>query len=283
MGEKVHGARKIDHVDRGIISFLDSLPPNQRIGLRVFGSKRDCSPSELVIPIASNNAEKIKQALPWLTPTGRTPLTIALEESIGDFSPNMELDKQIILLSDGSDTCGGNPCEAIKEIIRENSFLKIRVDVVAVVIDDAARDQLRCIAEASEGRFLEIEGSDLPDLGEALRSLVATVGDLLYRIIAATIGTITLFIFAHILFDLLTALGRMRRTPAGISASLAFVFLDGLLLSYIFSAALPWDRTWTFIVLAVLCLAAIYSIIACRDQEEVSDSTQKGSETDQIL
>jgi len=280
MNELVQGKRKTDYVFQGLSTFLDSLPPDQQIGLRVFGSRRDCRSTELIVPIGPNNINKIKKVIASLVPSGNTPLALALEKGVKDFGSDLEVEKIIVLLTDGHDTCNGDPCKVIDRFKKENPQLNVSVDVVGIIIDDRARKQLRCIAKYSGGHFREIKINEIHNLGKTLISISAKLSNLFYRIIAATIGSISLLLFAHILFDLLTDLGRIRRSPAGFIASLVFIFLDAMLIAHIFSAAFSWNRTWTFIILFILFLITIIGILALRDPEEGLVPVDESQESD---
>ena len=48
------------------------------------------------------------------TPRGQTPLTYSLEQAAQDFGATSDEERVIILVSDGEETCGGDPAAAAR-------------------------------------------------------------------------------------------------------------------------------------------------------------------------
>ena len=146
---------------------LDQLPPSKKIGLRIIGLTLDssllsiaknpsdiCKTTQLVVPIRPNNIGYIKNSLDTLMPLGTTPLTYTLETSINyDFTRFATL-KHIILITDGGESCNGDPCKFIKEITRERNDIKIDIMAIAVSKDDYI--QLKCLSDYTNGKILKI-------------------------------------------------------------------------------------------------------------------------------
>ena len=89
-----------------------------------------------------------------------TPLAFALQQAARfDFS-GVSGQKVIILISDGADTCGGDPCRLISMLPAYG--IKIKIDVVGLDLkkDHAARQQLNCITEASGGKYYDANSAE---------------------------------------------------------------------------------------------------------------------------
>jgi Ca-activated chloride channel homolog len=123
--------RKITIANRLMTELLDSLKnvPDLQLGLRVYGHQKnfppqDCNDSRLEIPIGFNNIENIKYKLKTLNPKGTTPIAASLEAAGGDF-PNCDNCRNIIvLITDGIEECGGDPCAVSLALQKKGIVLK---------------------------------------------------------------------------------------------------------------------------------------------------------------
>lgn len=122
---------KINIAQKLLISLLDSLKstPDLELGLRVYGHQKnfppqDCDDTKLEIPLAKANTEKIKTKLKSLTPRGTTPIALSLEKSADDFPPCPNCRNIIILITDGLEECGGDPCAVSQRLQNKGIVLK---------------------------------------------------------------------------------------------------------------------------------------------------------------
>lgn len=170
MEEEINGQSKIDIAKNSIKTVLSETPPHVNIGLRVYGHKKDalrsiigidtCEVSELIVPIAVNNRQLIFEQLKKLRPVGWTPICYSLEQaSINDFI-NLQGRKRIILVSDGMETCSGNPCKLAVELIRKNPDITIDVIGFDVSSDPSVISNLKCVALATHGKFYAADNPD---------------------------------------------------------------------------------------------------------------------------
>ena len=176
MEEKINGQRKIDIAKNVINNVLFEIPANVNLGLRVYGHKRDalrgffgfdkCEVSELLVPVGPNSRQRISQALSALEPVGWTPICYSLEQAVSYDFTRLPGKKRIILVSDGMETCSGNPCELAVDMVRRNADVAIDVIGFDVSADPATISNLRCVALSTRGKFY---AADNPE--EFLRSL----------------------------------------------------------------------------------------------------------------
>jgi len=122
---------KIVIANRLIGELLDSLDnvPNVQLALRMFGHQKnyppqDCDDSRLEIPFAVGNAKKIKNKLKITNPKGTTPIALSLERAGGDFPPCDRCRNIIILITDGIEECGGDPCAVSLALQKQGIVLK---------------------------------------------------------------------------------------------------------------------------------------------------------------
>lgn len=150
---------KIDVAKKAVSDVLKSLPDNTNVGLRVYGHKsgllgmNQCHKTDLIAPIAANNRTKIINDIKNLYPNGVTPIEYSLKRAIDDFK-DITGSKRIVLISDGIDTCNGNPCSFARKL--KNSGQDIKVDVISFgknINNFSLDSQLQCIALATKGSF----------------------------------------------------------------------------------------------------------------------------------
>lgn len=109
---RIQGAKELFN------QFIDSLSKQKNIqfALRMYGHTvkyppGDCKDSKLVVPFSKNNIALIKQKVSEAQPTGITPIEHSLTQSANDF-PDAKANNIIILMTDGIEECGGDPCKA---------------------------------------------------------------------------------------------------------------------------------------------------------------------------
>ena len=158
MSEKINGVKKADMMIDTITALLPKLPPNKKVGLRVYGHRsglfgiNSCKASSLVVPISQDSTAAIQGALFSLEPTGFTPITYSLKQAVNVDFAGVKGKKRIILLSDGGENCDESPCDYVMELIKTRQ--DINIDVIAFNIDDQeANNQLKCTALATYGKF----------------------------------------------------------------------------------------------------------------------------------
>jgi Ca-activated chloride channel family protein len=154
------GSQKMEAAKQVLENALVRIPTDINLGLRVFGQSFsndpyiDCQQSALLVPIGQGNRRAIIERVRQVHPFGLTPLTYALMQAERDFH-GMPGTKTIILISDGAETCGGNPCEYIKRLAQMG--IKMKIDIVGMGLkhEFSARNQLNCIASASGGKYYD--------------------------------------------------------------------------------------------------------------------------------
>lgn len=150
---------KIDIAKKLMGEFLDSLQntPKLEIALRCYGHqtpfkpKRNCEDSKLEVPFApaKTNFKLIKDRIYKLTPTGTTPIAYSLGKSADDFTPCDNCRNIIILITDGIEECGGDPCSVSVALQKKGVFL--RPFVIGVGLDIKFADVFGCM-----GKFYDV-------------------------------------------------------------------------------------------------------------------------------
>lgn len=164
------GEPKIEAARSALETVVSGLGDEQRVGLRMFASTESesdtaaaCSDSELVVPVDSGNRSAIGTAIQDYEPFGgETPIGFALQEAAKDLGS--EGQRSILLVSDGLSTCDPDPCEVAQDLTEDG--IDLAIHVVGFNVDSQAREQLRCVAEAGNGSY--IDATDADSLTDAL-------------------------------------------------------------------------------------------------------------------
>ncbi len=162
MAEIVDGEVKIEVAKEVIGELLSDLPTGAKVGLRDFAG---CGISHLLVPIEPLNVPTFRAQVNALTTRGATPIAYTLEQVPGDFA-NIGGKKLVLLVTDGMETCKGDPVGVAQKLLKDGYDLKINVVGFDIGRDSKARDQLMQIAQATGGAFLE--ASNREELRQAL-------------------------------------------------------------------------------------------------------------------
>jgi Ca-activated chloride channel homolog len=156
---------------QAINDFVSGLPEQAKISLQVYGhvgtgsesdKEKSCENVAEVYPLSAYQQEEFKQALDQFEPAGWTPMAAAIERVEADFS---KLDgKQntniIYIVSDGIETCDGDPVRAIKTLNHSN--IDPVINIIGYQVDNDGLKQLKEMAKVSQGRY--IHASSYEDL-----------------------------------------------------------------------------------------------------------------------
>ncbi|MBU0506273.1 MAG: VWA domain-containing protein [bacterium] len=155
---------QIDSAKKALLKTLESIPQNTHLALRLYGHRieqtnkaESCKDTELSVPFAQKNQTLISQKIQNLTPKGYTPIALSLEKSRLDFDASREADKVIILLSDGEETCGGDPIAVLEELKKQG--FEVIVHTVGFNVDAKTRQQLMDISKTTGGAYFDAKGA----------------------------------------------------------------------------------------------------------------------------
>ncbi len=179
MGGKLgDGAVKLDAARKAVDALLGKLPDGAVVALRAYGhqsttDKHDCRDTALLSSFGDLGAKRdaLRRSTAALAPRGYTPITLALGEAARDFPAAYRGDAVIVLVSDGKETCKGDPCALARELARQNT--RLVVHTVGFGVDETARQQLQCVARAAGGRYFDAATAD--ELAAGLGKAVETV------------------------------------------------------------------------------------------------------------
>ncbi|GEM_PF-5550662 len=172
------GSPKIEVAQRVLTEHMRSFRPETNIGLRVYGHRlpyqqtdESCQDIELIAPPEKGQMERIAGWLQDFTVQGMTPLAASLELAKDDFIYDASRINSIVMLSDGIETCGGDPCQLVEDLKAEG--INFTIHVIGLDVDDPTRQQLSCIAEAGGGTYHDARSQQ--ELNRALDAVQADV------------------------------------------------------------------------------------------------------------
>jgi hypothetical protein len=161
-----NGETRIAVAQRAIKGVASQVPAEAQLSLRIYGaqspaSDKNCRDTVLAVPFAPSgaNAGPIAAAVDGVKARGYTPIAYALEQAANDFAADAR-ERVIVLVSDGKETCQGDPAVAAKALAAKN----ITVHTVGFIVDTAARMQLQSIARITGGTYFDAPvGPELPE------------------------------------------------------------------------------------------------------------------------
>ncbi|MEM6780338.1 MAG: VWA domain-containing protein [Pseudomonadota bacterium] len=173
MWGQIDGKAKIETALGALYDTVEEFPSTAKAGLIAYGHReeKNCQDVETLLPLSPLNKQSFITSTENFTPKGKTPIAESLLFTAKQF-PQPDANNNVVLISDGIETCGGDPCAAVKRL-REEEGLNVDVHVIGFDVDDKAQEQLKCIAEAGNGKY--ITASDNEGLGEAFTEVAETV------------------------------------------------------------------------------------------------------------
>ena len=167
------GEDKINIAKDTVLDFMkNSLPAETPFALRTFGHIEEGScESELLIPLSPLDYEGMAPIVRDIKAINlaKTPIAAALEMMPSDLGEGVG-QRTIVLLTDGKETCDGDPAAVIRSL-RANGT-NVRVNVVGYDIkDDDLRQEFETWAALGGGRYFDAPEGE--ELAVALRGAVA--------------------------------------------------------------------------------------------------------------
>ena len=170
MWAQIDGKPKLEIARESLRTVLQSVPAEAEIGFMAYGhrEKGSCEDIELIVPPQAGSASAISAAADSLKFLGKTPLTAAVKQA-AEALKYTEDKATVVLITDGLETCGGDPCALGKEL--EASGVDFTADVVGFGLTADEGKQIACLAENTGGKY--IQASDEKALQDALVETVA--------------------------------------------------------------------------------------------------------------
>ena len=166
MWGQIDGTNKIVIAREAVGSLIDELPDATEVGLVAYGHRRegDCEDIEVLSPIAPLDKAALKDTIDGINPKGKTPITASIEAALGLVDDDRRT--AVVLISDGLETCGRDPCQAVRSAKASGRPFVLHVIGFDVAGEDTS--ELECAAQEGGGLFLN--AGSAPELSAALRT-----------------------------------------------------------------------------------------------------------------
>lgn len=167
------GGTKMQAAKTALTGVVESLPSDTDVGLRVYGAtepggkptKAACADTQLAVPIGPLDKPALTKAINGFQAKGETPIAHSLTKAMDDLGGTGQ--RNIILVSDGEESCVPDPCPVVKDLVQDG--IDLRIDTVGFGVKDTAREQLQCIADAGGGTYYD--AADAEELATSLNKL----------------------------------------------------------------------------------------------------------------
>jgi Ca-activated chloride channel family protein len=156
---------RIARVKKSMATVIPEVAPLRRLGLIVYGEGdyNDCSSIDLRMKPTPNAADEMLGVIKSINPRGRTPLTRSVELA-AEALDYRNKPATVVLLTDGEETCGGDPCRTAKALKAEAKDLTIHVIGYR---EQGGYFAARCMSDQTGGDYKSVKTEE--ELIEALR------------------------------------------------------------------------------------------------------------------
>lgn len=150
------GRIKLDGAKQALLGFLRTVEPGTPLGMRTYPDQvlGDCNTGTLRVPVQPRDPTAMSATIRTLQPDGDTPTAEAMLAAVEDLRRAGYSAGTLVIVSDGEATCAP-PCEAAKAIAA--SGIQLETITVGFRISDSGREELRCIAEATAGTYVDAD------------------------------------------------------------------------------------------------------------------------------
>ena len=152
MWGQVEGKAKIAIAKEVLTNLIKGVPDDASVGLVAYGNRRkgDCNDVEELVPLSRVDKGRLIAKIQALSPKGKTPITLSVRKTAEKIK-HLEDETTIILVSDGKETCQGDPCALVKEL--KAAGIRFVMHVIGFDVTEQERAQLECMARAGGGEY----------------------------------------------------------------------------------------------------------------------------------
>jgi Mg-chelatase subunit ChlD len=169
MAAQIDGSSKMQIAKEAVKNYTNTLESDINLALVVYGHKGSnqpqdknisCSGIEEVFELGQVDLSDINQAVDSLSPTGYTPIAASLEKSEEILSnyQGEEYNNVALIISDGEETCEGDPAKIASDL--KGSDIKLVTNVIGFDVGGVAENQLKSIASNGGGQYLSVNSEE---------------------------------------------------------------------------------------------------------------------------
>ncbi|WLR57439.1 VWA domain-containing protein [Mesobacillus subterraneus] len=166
MLQQTDGRTKMEIAKDAVKSFAKTIGQSSEVSLIVYGHKGSdsdadkgvsCSGIEEVYSMGKYEKEAFHGAVDSFDSKGWTPLAGAIQKA-GEMSSSYNAHTTIYIVSDGAETCDGDPVQASKDLIAKN--VESTVNIIGFDVDGNTENQLKAVAEAGNGEYFKADNPE---------------------------------------------------------------------------------------------------------------------------
>ncbi|MGH1483146.1 MAG: vWA domain-containing protein [Geminicoccales bacterium] len=176
---------KIEVAKETIGDLVDGWESKMHFGITTYGHRResDCQDIETVLPVQEIDGAQVIEVVEEILPRGKTPLAGALRQAAERLDYESKA-ATILLVSDGMENCGQDPCKVAEELASKAKDLTI--DIIGFDMNNHQMGQLECIATNTGGH---VTRADVGDFGEAMDQSMTEIVDEAERTATLSLST----------------------------------------------------------------------------------------------
>lgn len=165
MLQQADGRIKMEIAKDAVKSFAKTIGQFSEVSLVVYGHKgsdsdadkgASCSGIEEVYPMGKYAKEEFHGAVDSFESKGWTPLAGAIQKAV-DMSSSYNGNTTIYIVSDGAETCDGDPVQTSKDLAKNTDS---SVNIIGFDVDGEAENQLKAVAEAGNGEYFKADNPE---------------------------------------------------------------------------------------------------------------------------
>lgn len=163
MAGRMGGKTRLELAREAALGFVNGLPASVQASLLVFGQQgnntnagkaRSCSAIDVLAPM-STDREPLRRALGQVHAVGWTPLAAGLGRAEALLGASSTPGEQIIyVVSDGEETCGGDPVASARRI--NGGRTRAIVNVIGFDLPSGEAAKLGTVAQTGGGAFVNV-------------------------------------------------------------------------------------------------------------------------------
>ena len=176
MADEIAGGTRMDVATAALNQYVESLPPGINVGLLLYGHRgsgdesdkaESCAAIDLVYRVGPVDRVTLKAMINSAPSIGWAPVAESLLAAQRALAGREMQTNRILLVTSGGDSCGGDPCQVVKEM--RQSGVTTTIDVIGLNLDYEAIKPLQCVANTTGGLYYSAPTAD--ELAEAWEAL----------------------------------------------------------------------------------------------------------------
>ncbi|MBL7682532.1 MAG: VWA domain-containing protein [Flavipsychrobacter sp.] len=146
------GETRFKAASRIILALMDSMykiNKDVEFALRVYGHQypsqdNNCFDTRLEVMFSKDNIDQMGMRLAALKPIGVSPIALSLKEAAEwDFEKPLRNTYSLILVTDGAESCGGNICDVVKQLLEKK--IDFKPYILSLVDNQSLKNGYDCL------------------------------------------------------------------------------------------------------------------------------------------